>query len=81
VVLRALRVDTLVLADLSTSAVVLATLLDAADRDYRLIVLGDGCADPDTELYHALVDRFFPRRAEAMTAASWITDIAATGSA
>jgi nicotinamidase-related amidase len=78
VLLRSLRVDALVLAGLSTSGVVLATLIEAADRDYGLTVLGDACADPDTELHHALVERFFPQRAVVTTTASWIDRIAGT---
>ncbi|MFE7216591.1 cysteine hydrolase family protein [Streptomyces sp. NPDC001698] len=40
-------IDTLVLTGISTSGVVLSTLIDAADRDYRVYVLSDGVADPD----------------------------------
>ena len=36
---RGLEIDTLILAGISTSGVVLSTVCDAADRDYRLIVL------------------------------------------
>ena len=43
--LRGAGVDTLVLAGVSTSGVVLSTVRDAADHDYRLYVLEDGCAD------------------------------------
>jgi nicotinamidase-related amidase len=45
--LKARGIDTLVLAGISTSGVVLSTVLDAYDRDYRVIVLSDACADPD----------------------------------
>ena len=44
--LRAANVDTLVLAGLSTSGVVLSTVRDGADRDYRIFLLADACADP-----------------------------------
>ncbi|MEV0739635.1 isochorismatase family protein [Streptomyces sp. NPDC050549] len=39
-------IDTLVLAGISTSGVVLSTVMDATDRDYRVLVLSDGVADP-----------------------------------
>ncbi|MGW5670250.1 cysteine hydrolase family protein, partial [Micromonospora sp. NPDC003776] len=42
--LRARGVDTLVLAGWSTSGVVLSTVREAADRDYQVVVLADGCA-------------------------------------
>lgn len=43
-------IDTLVLSGISTSGVVLSTLMDAADRDYRVFVLTDGVADPTPRL-------------------------------
>lgn len=56
-------IDTLVLAGISTSGVVLSTLVDVADRDYRVFVLTDGVADPDPETHRVLVDKVFPSRA------------------
>ncbi|AKA06611.1 cysteine hydrolase family protein [Streptomyces noursei] len=56
-------IDTLVLAGISTSGVVLSTLMDAADRDYRVYVLSDGVADRDTETHRVLVEKVFPSRA------------------
>lgn len=47
VLLRSLDVRHLVLAGVMTSGVVLSTLREAADRDYRITVLSDGCADAD----------------------------------
>ncbi|MFD4974239.1 MFS transporter [Streptomyces sp. NPDC058424] len=55
-------IDTLVLTGISTSGVVLSTLIDAADRDYRVYVLSDGVADPDPEAHQVLVDKVFPSR-------------------
>ena len=43
--LQDLGVDTLVLAGISTSGVVLSTVIEAHDLDYRVFVLADGCAD------------------------------------
>jgi nicotinamidase-related amidase len=62
--LRARGVDTLVLAGISTSGVVISTLVDAHDRDYRLFVLTDATADPDAELHASLIGGYFPKRAE-----------------
>jgi nicotinamidase-related amidase len=45
--LQAKGIDTLILAGISTSGVVLSTVRDAADRDYRVYVLEDASADPD----------------------------------
>ena len=52
--------------------VVLSTLLHAADRDYRLFVVKDCCADLDQELHANLVDRVFPRQATVLSAAEFL---------
>jgi nicotinamidase-related amidase len=64
--LRDRGIDTLILAGLSTSGVVLSTLVEAADRDYRLYVLADGTDDLDTETRDVLLGRVFPRRAQVI---------------
>lgn len=61
--LRDLGVDTLILAGISTSGVVLSTLRDASDRDYQIVVLADGCADFDPEVHDVLMRKVFPRQA------------------
>jgi nicotinamidase-related amidase len=67
--LQARGIDTLVLAGISTSGVVLSTVRDAHDRDYRLIVLADLCADRDPEVHEVLTGKVFPGQAEVITAA------------
>ncbi len=69
--LRHRGINTLVLAGLSTSGVVLSTLIEAADRDYRLYVLSDGTDDPDTEARDVLLGRIFPRRAQVIDTAGF----------
>jgi nicotinamidase-related amidase len=61
-VLRAQGVRHLVLTGIATSGVVLSTLRQAADLDYALTVLRDGCADGDPEVHLILLDKVFPRR-------------------
>jgi len=65
--LRAREVDTLILAGISTSGVVLSTVRDAYDRDYRVLVLADASADPDAEVHAFLTERVFPRQAQVLT--------------
>ena len=64
--LQARGIDTLVLAGISTSGVVLSTVLDAFDRDYRVIVLSDACIDPDPEMHSFLLEHVFPKRGEVI---------------
>jgi nicotinamidase-related amidase len=67
-ILRASGVETLVLAGIATSGVVLSTLRHAADADYRLVVVEDGCADRDAEVHRVLTQKVFPRQATVTTA-------------
>ena len=67
--LRKRGISTVVLAGISTSGVVLSTVRDAADRDYRIIVLADGCADFDAEVHDVLLGKVFRRQADVVTIA------------
>lgn len=71
-ILRANGVDTLVLAGISTSGVVLSTVRHAADADYRLAVVADCCADPDEEVHRVLAEKVFPKQAKVATSAEVI---------
>jgi len=72
VVLRAKRIEHIVLTGISTSGVVLSTIREAADKDYRISVLSDGCADADPEVHNVLTTKVFPRQTEVMTVDEWI---------
>jgi nicotinamidase-related amidase len=71
-ILRAKDIDTLVLYGIATSGVVLSTLIEAADADYRLAVIGDCCADLDLQLHDCLLQRFFPTRGSVFSAEDFI---------
>jgi len=70
--LGAREIETVVLFGIATSGVVLSTLLEASDADYRVVVIEDCCADLDTELHSALLKRLFPKRAEVLNAADFV---------
>jgi nicotinamidase-related amidase len=70
-ILRANGIDTLVLFGIATSGVVLSTLLEASDADFRLAVIRDCCADLDAGLHDALIERFFPSRAMVLSVADF----------
>jgi nicotinamidase-related amidase len=67
-ILRAKEIETLVLFGIATSGVVLSTLLEAVDLDFRVVVIKDCCADMDVELHACLIDRFFPKRGAVISA-------------
>lgn len=71
VVLRGREVSKLVLTGIATSGVVLSTLRQAADLDYQLAVLSDGCLDADPEVHRVLTEKIFPRQAAVLTVADW----------
>jgi nicotinamidase-related amidase len=73
VILRSLGVGSLTLTGIATSGVVLSTLRQAADMDYQLTVLRDGCADADPQVHQVLLDKVFPRQAAVLSAAEWIS--------
>jgi len=67
--LRDQKIDTLILAGITTSGVVLSTVREAADRDYRVYVLEDGCSDHDQEVHDLLTEKVFPRQAYVISIA------------
>ena len=71
VILRSQDIDHLILTGISTSGVVLSTLREAADKDYRLTVLSDACLDNDPEVHRVLVEKVFPRQAAVATVKAW----------
>ncbi|HUB17733.1 MAG TPA: isochorismatase family cysteine hydrolase [Acidobacteriaceae bacterium] len=75
-ILRSKDLDTLVLFGIATSGVVLSTLLDAVDADYRVIVIGDCCADQDADVHRVLIEKFFPRRGTVVSAAELLENLA-----
>ena len=60
---------------IATSGVVLSTLRQAADLDYRLIVLSDACADRDPEVHRVLLEKVLPRQALVTETDEWIQSL------
>ena len=71
-ILRSNDIDTLVLFGIATSGVVLSTLLEAVDNDFRVAVIKDCCADLDSSLQDCLINKFFPSRAAVLTAREFV---------
>ena len=77
IILRANGIETLVLAGIATSGVVLSTLRHAADADYRCLVIEDCCADGDPEVHACLTKKVFPRQATVISAADLLKALGA----
>jgi len=75
VVLRSGDVQHLVLCGIATSGVVLSTVREAADKDYRLTVLSDLCADADPEVHRVLLEKVFVRQAAVVSSEQWIESL------
>lgn len=71
IVLRAQGIDHIVLTGIATSGVVLSTTREAADKDYRITILSDCCADSDEEVHRVLMTKVFPRQADVLTLEEW----------
>ena len=71
VILRSQNIQHIVLCGIATSGVVLSTLREAADRDYKITVLSDCCTDGDEEVHNVLIEKVFPRQADVMTGREW----------
>ncbi len=76
VILRGNDINHLILTGIATSGVVLSTLRQAADADYRLTVASDCCLDSDDEVHSVLVNKIFPRQAVVTNAESLIVTLA-----
>ena len=64
-------VEKLVVAGVTTSGVALSTLCRAADSDFRLRVLSDGCKNHDEEVQRVLMDKVLTMQALVTTTAAW----------
>lgn len=74
-------VTTLIIAGCHTSGAVLTAIREAADRDYRIIVVAECTTDSDSEVHDFLLQRVLPRQAEIWTAAELYSSLAANKSA
>jgi nicotinamidase-related amidase len=76
-ILRAHNIETLILMGHATSGVILSTVRLAADLDYHLIVVEDGCADRDPEVHKLLMEKVFPRQGTVVSAKDLVAALAA----
>jgi nicotinamidase-related amidase len=67
--LREAGIESLILAGISTGGVVLSTVRDAADQDFRVYVLADACADGNPHVHSILTEAVFPHQAYVISTA------------
>jgi len=75
-ILRSQGIETIILMGHATSGVILSTVRLAADLDYHVIVVEDGCADRDPEVHKLLMEKVFPRQATVVSAAELVAALA-----
>lgn len=75
ILLKVKQIDHLVLAGITTSGVILSTTCEAADKDYRITILEDLCADTDPEMHQVLLSKILPRRATVVRSDQWIEQL------
>lgn len=76
--LRERGIDTLALTGIATSGVVLSTVREAADRDYRILVVHDLCLDSDPEVHAVLTGKIFTWQGEVIDSTT-LTRLLSTG--
>ena len=67
--LREAGIESLILAGISTSGVVLSTVRDAADQDFQIYVLADACADGNPHVHSLLTEAVFAHQAYVINTA------------
>ena len=67
--LREAGIESLILAGISTSGVVLSTVRDAADQDFQIYVLADACADGNSHVHSLLTEAVFAHQAYVINTA------------
>jgi nicotinamidase-related amidase len=67
-ILNAKGIENLVMLGISTSGIVLSTLRQAFDLDFKCVVIKDACMDRDEEVHRVLTEKVFASQATVMTA-------------
>lgn len=76
VLLSARGIDTLVLAGVASTGVVLSTIAHASDADYRIYTVKDCCYDPDAVVHEHLFETAFASRSVVLSLAEALVALA-----
>jgi nicotinamidase-related amidase len=74
-ILRSMDAETLVITGLISSGVVLSTVRQGADLDYRLTVLKDLSMDREQETHEMLINKVFAKQAQILSSAEWVAGL------
>lgn len=74
-ILRAKGIQTVLLAGVTTSGVVLSTFRQAFDLDYNVLVVEDACADSDTDTQAFLMEKLIPQIGSVVTSGTLIKSL------
>src|SRR6185503_17317600 len=66
--LRAQGLTQMVIFGIATSGIVLSTVRQASDMDFRIVVAEDCCIDGDEEVHRVLTKKVFARQAKVASA-------------
>jgi nicotinamidase-related amidase len=72
-ILRAQGIKDLVLFGVATSGIVLSTIRQASDLDFRCIIVKDCCFDADEEVHRVLTEKVFTRQGVVVTSEDLIS--------
>ena len=74
-ILRSQGIRTLVFFGIATSGIVLSTLRQAADLDFKCVVIKDCCFDSDEEVHRVLTEKVFKKQATVVDAETFIREM------
>jgi nicotinamidase-related amidase len=72
--LRAQGIQRLVLFGIATSGIVLSTVRQASDLDFRCVVIKDCCFDGDDEVHRVLTEKVFPKQADVVDSETFLRE-------
>ena len=75
VILRSRGVGEFAIGGIATSGVVLSTVRQGADLDYRMTVLSDLVKDGDEEVHRVLIEKLLPRQAQVKSSEEWLAEL------
>jgi nicotinamidase-related amidase len=74
-ILRSQGIQHLVFFGISTSGIVLSTVRQASDMDFRCTIIKDCCYDGDEEVHRVLTEKVFARQATVVESGTFIREM------